>query len=248
LLSVGRDNKCFVWSLNSFTKSNEIKYTEHLNNDTNQRMKHARFVANDLNRENPALYTSFIPRIRGGDKDLSSYLVRWTYKSVDAKFVCRYETKRRIRNTIVTTMEPSADGQMVCVGDYEGNILLFDYDMKELVRFKRQHSSVITDLAFCHDMINNDTSAGVKQKNTKAIAANDGEFVDKNKLILTISIDRTLQCYKYNVSKSNGLAAHLMSNFAWMNKFDVFSPTLLKFFLYVLIFVVLFCQYFMHIE
>lgn len=255
LLSIGRDNHCFIWSLKTFTKLNEIKYIEYLNNDTNQRMKHARFTCLPPSSENEnCLYTTFIPRIRGGGKDMSSYVVRWCFKTSNEKFVYRFECKRRIKNTIITTMQTSKDGTAVCLGDYEGRISLYDMNFNELANFKKQHSSVITDLAFGHDLSN---------------------CLDMNKLILTISIDRTLQCYKYINSKNNSRLGQFLNSltssssttttstknmsdfinsndsdslFGLLNKFDLFSMSLFKLVFYFVVFIILFCHFFTHLE
>jgi hypothetical protein len=256
LLSIGRDNHCFIWSLKTFTKLNEIKYIEYLNNDSNQRMKHARFTNLPPSSENEnCLYTTFIPRIRGGGKDMSSYVVRWCFKSSNEKFVYRFECKRRIKNTIITTMQTSKDGTAVCLGDYEGRISLYDMNFNELASFKKQHSSVITDLAFCHDFSN---------------------CLDMNKLILTISIDRTLQCYKYINSKTNSRLGQFLNSitsssssttatstknmsdfinsndsdslFGLLNKLDLFSMSLFKLVFYFIVFIILFCHFFTHLE
>jgi hypothetical protein len=254
LLSIGRDNHCFVWSLKTFAKLNEIKYIEFLNNDSNQRMKHARFTNLPPSSENEnCLYTTFIPRIRGGGKDMSSYVVRWCFKTSNEKFLYRFECKRRIKNTIITTMQTSKDGTAVCLGDYEGRISLYDMNFNELANFKKQHSSVITDLAFCHDFSN---------------------CLDMNKLILTISIDRTLQCYKYINSKTNSKLGKFLNSlsstsstatstknisdfinsndsdslFGLLNKLDVFSMSLFKLVFYFVVFIILFCHFFTHLE
>jgi hypothetical protein len=175
LLSIGKDNKCLIWSLKRFNKVAEIDYLPSLNNDTNLRMKHARFSS-----YSSYLYTTFIPRIRGGGKDMSSYIERWSLISGNCHFNYKLESKYRIKNTILTTIQCSKDGNYICVGDYEGRIGLYDLNFNKIIDFKKQHSSVITDLIFYHDFVKNENS-----------------YDDMNKLILTISIDRTLQCYKF---------------------------------------------------
>jgi hypothetical protein len=201
LLSIAKD-KCFVWSLKTFKKLTELVYTSFLNNDSNMRMKHARFSLTNV------LYTSHIPRIRGGGRDMSSYLIRWSCKPDGYVFAC----KHRMRNTVLTAIQSSKDGKFVCVGDCDGQIDLFDANFNKLINFKRQHSSVITDLVFYYDHMNEN---------------------DNNKLILTISIDRSLQCYKYISDKSNGSTA-----------FSAFS----KLFAILLIFLLLFCYFFTFFE
>ena len=175
LLSIGKDNKCLIWSLKNFNKVCEIDYLPSLNNDTNLRMKHARFSS-----YSSYLYTTFIPRIRGGGKDMSSYIERWSFNSSKCHFNYKLESKYRIKNTILTTIQCSKDGNYICVGDYEGRIGLYDLNFNKIIDFKKQHSSVITDLIFYHDFVKNENN-----------------YDDMNKLILTISIDRTLQCYKF---------------------------------------------------
>lgn len=256
LLSIGRDNHCFVWSMKTFSRLNEIKYFEYLNNDSNQRMKHARFTCLPPNGNNENfLYTTFIPRIRGGGKDTSSYVVRWCFKTSNEKFSYRYECKRRIKNTIITTMQTTKDGTAVCIGDVEGRILLFDMDFNELANFKKQHSSVITDLAFCHD---------------NSILLNPDQLtsnLDLNKLILSISIDRTLQCYKYiNNSKSKLMQKFLSGNtnnnvkdfistndscslFSLFSNIPDFLPmSSFQLVFYFVIIIILFCHFFIRIE
>ena len=221
LLSIGRDNKCVIWSLKSFKKLTEINYLPTLNNDSNLRMKHARFST-----FSNYLFTTFIPRVRGGGRDMSSYIERWSFNSTESTFSYKLESKHRIKNTILTTVQCSKDGHFVCVGDYEGRIELFDLNFNKVINFKKQHSSVITDLIFYHDFINNNT-----------------KYDDRNKLILTISIDRTLQCYKYindaRVEKEK---------FSIINRFDICSIHTFKLFLIAILFILLFCYFFTFIE
>ena len=221
LLSIGRDNKCVIWSLISFKKLAEINYLPTLNNDSNLRMKHARFSS-----YSNYLYTTFIPRIRGGGKDMSSYIERWSYNSSNTSFNYKLESKHRIKNTILTTIQCSKDGNFVCVGDYEGRIELFDLHFNRLINFKKQHSSVITDLIFYHDFINQET-----------------KYDDLNKLILTISIDRTLQCYKF-INNRNKFS----KNFLMVNGLGVCSINTFKFFFILTLSILFFCYFFTFIE
>ena len=258
LVSVGRDNRTHVWSLRTFKKIAEMAaYATHLNNDTNQRMKHARFAeaatststttattGNSVTRRR--LFTSFIPRVRGGGKDLSSYVVRWTCEIVSGgggggedsavKFAYKFECKRRIKNTIITTLQTSKDGACVCIGDYEGRILLLDANFVELTSFKRQHSSVITDLTFYHDC-----------------SLHEPVRLDQNKLVLSISIDRTLQCYKYVNTKmgdgdNSNQAAKRNVLCAAMGQLVCCSMSLLKFVSSLVVLVAIFCYFFLHSE
>lgn len=168
LLSIGKDNRCFIWSLSpKVEKLMELKYVEILR-DKNLRMKHARFA-----QDGNCLYTTYIPRMRGGGRDMSSYIHRWNTRNSNSYKVLK---THRVKNTILTSIQASKDGDCLCCGDYEGQIYLFDANFNRLVNFKKQHSSVVTDLAFYHD---------------STLAYNS------NKLILSLSIDRTLQCYTY---------------------------------------------------
>lgn len=70
LLSIGRDHKCMLWSLDKFIKLGELLYTK----DNTHRMNKARFSANHF------LFTSYVPRIRGGSKSAGcSYICRWRF-------------------------------------------------------------------------------------------------------------------------------------------------------------------------
>lgn len=218
LISIGRDNKCFVWSLSTFKKISEVNYLPTLNNDTNLRMKHIRFSSIAK-----TFYATFIPRIRGGGRDMSSYVERWSFElSQDGNtFYHKLESKLRLRNTIITTIQCSKDGNHVCMGDADGKINLYDLNFSKVINFKKQHSSVITDLAFYHDYV-----ANVNNK-----------YNDNNKLILSISIDRTLQCYKFINNSS-----------IRYNKFDFCSLNAFKFIFILSLFVVLFCYFFTYVE
>ena len=56
LLSIGKDNRCILWSLDDkIDKLDELLYLPHLS-DTNLRMKHARFALGGR-----CLYTTYIP-------------------------------------------------------------------------------------------------------------------------------------------------------------------------------------------
>jgi hypothetical protein len=176
---------------------------------------------------------------------------------MNEKFLYRFECKRRIKNTIITTMQTTKDGTAVCVGDYEGRILLFDMNFNELANFKKQHSSVITDLAFCHDfslLLNPNSNS-------------DPSNLDMNKLILSISIDRTLQCYKYINNSESKLSRYLSgmvcrkngkmdsSRDSILDKVDLinsqlgsFSSWLFKIVFFFVVSIVLFCHFFTHLE
>ena len=201
LLSIGKDHKCMLWSLDRLTKLNELLYTK----DKSLRMRYARF--------SPLfLYTIYVPRVRGGTKDVCSYLQRWSWhpatdggasssggkrkpSTADSTNATRVVYKAEgvcAIKSIVTGIKVSRDGLFVCLGDCEGKIYLFDFAFTKLVDFKRQHSSVITDLAFYHDQsLAESTSADGSRKP-----------IDLNKLIVSISIDRTLQLYKFINSSS----------------------------------------------
>ncbi len=121
LLSIGKDNRCIIWTLSPrVEKLVELEYAQALGN-SNLRMKHARFAQNGA-----CLYTTYIPRSRGGGRDISSYLQRWSCgASVNGK-ESGYKVMRthRVRNTVVTCMQASKDGECLAVGDYEGELLL----------------------------------------------------------------------------------------------------------------------------
>lgn len=221
LMSIGRDNKCCLWSLlakEAGRKLAEIDYIASLGGNANLRMRHARYDALGRN-----FYATYIPRSRGGGSsgsDTSSFLQRWeplkfkkppgyqVNTNGSAKDLVEFELNgtvfnyklmatRRIRNTIVTAMQCSRDGSQVCVGDYEGRVYLFDADLNALRHFKRQHTSVVTDLAFYYDSVRPH---------------------EASKLILSLSIDRTLQCYKNLTCVAGGSSS---SDKALANKFTL---------------------------
>ena len=114
LLSIGKDNRCIIWSLSSkIEKLCELNYTEIIG-DSNLRMKHARFAQNGN-----CLYTTYIPRIRGGGRSLSSYIHRWNTNG-DAKGGYKVVKTYRVRNTVLTSIQASKDGDCLVCGDYEG--------------------------------------------------------------------------------------------------------------------------------
>ena len=212
MLSIGKDNKCVIWSLDTFKKVTELSETPA----ANLRMKHARFAD-----DGKCLYTTFIPRIRGGGRDLSSYVQRW---SLDPNGDFKPVATHRVRNTILTSMQSSKDGKFVCLGDYEGRIYLLDSNFRTMENFKKLHASVVTDLAFYHD--------------------SDHTSFDVNKLILTLSIDRTLQCYSFiNETVYINPPSLLVSN-----KFDLFSTFSFKIYIFFLVLIILFCYFFTYFE
>ena len=182
--------------------------------------------------------------MRGGGRDMSSYIQRWSTSNVSGggQAASGYKVLKthRIRHTIITSMQTSRDGQCVCAGDYEGQIYLLDANFNSLARFKKQHSSVVTDLAFYHD---------------SPLAFNS------NKLILSLSIDRTLQCYTYLNTTLNkkplsaataGLAkmSSQLSSVARSlpNKLNLNSMNTFRLFLILVAFFLLFCYFFTHFE
>ena len=210
LLSIGKDNRCVLWSLDTFSKVAELLQTPA----ENMRMKHARFAD-----EGKYLYTTFIPRIRGGGRDLSSYVQKWSAGESGFK----PEATHRIRNTILTSMQTSKDGRFVSLGDYEGRVYLLNSKFATVVNFKKLHSSVVTDLAFYHDSVHS---------------------FDVNKLVLTLSIDRTLQCYSF-INDSTYLNH---SNLLLLNKIDVFSTFTFRIYVFVIVLVLFFCYFFTYFE
>lgn len=231
LLSIGKDNRCIVWSLTpKIEKLCELNYTAILG-DSNLRMKHARFAHNGK-----CLYTTYIPRIRGGGRKMSSYIHRWDVSTNNGYKVVKTHC---IRNTVITSIQASKDGDCLCCGDYEGMIYLFDSNFNKLVNFKKQHSSVVTDLAFYHD---------------STLAYNS------NKLILSLSIDRTLQCYTY-LDTSNRWKDRLnltaptsaltsMAQFSQtaLNKLNLCSINAFKIFMTLWACILLFCYFFTQFE
>ena len=122
---------------------------------------------------------------------------------------------------------------------YQGQIYLFDANFNKLVNFKKQHSSVVTDLAFYHD---------------STLAYNS------NKLILSLSIDRTLQCYTY-LDTTSSLTRRLSLSQApssldkltqvagrLANKLQLFSVNTFRLFLAGWMALLLFCYFFTHFE
>lgn len=230
LLSIGKDNRCIIWTLSpKIEKLMELNYVQMLK-DKNLRMKHARFAQNGN-----CLYTTYIPRIRGGGRDMSTYIHRWNTMDSNYKVIKTH----RVRNTIITSVQASKDGECLCCGDYEGQIYLFDANFNKLINFKKQHSSVVTDLAFYHD-------------STFSFNA--------NKLILSLSIDRTLQCYTYLDTrsdkktllslKSTSSALNSMTQFSQkvLNKLNLCSMNTFRMFLILCVVALLFCYFFTHLE
>jgi len=230
LLSIGKDNHCYIWTLSpKIEKLMELNYGALLK-DKNLRMKHARFAQNGN-----CLYTTYIPRIRGGGRDLSTYIHRWN--TIEANNYKVMKT-HRIKNTIITSVQASKDGECLCCGDYEGQIYLFDANFNKLINFKKQHSSVVTDLAFYHD-------------STLAFNA--------NKLILSLSIDRTLQCYTYldtrsdkktllSLSSASALSSMTQFSQKTLNKLNLCSMNTFRMFLILCVITLLFCYFFTHFE
>lgn len=253
MLSIGKDSKCFVWSLEKLSLLTELNYLPGLGNDTNLRIKHARFSSNS-----DFLYTTYIPRIRGGLKNMSSYIQRWSRTTSDkhAKFGYKLDKTVRIRSTILTCVQVSKDGLFVSAGDCDGKIYLYDFEFNKLIDFKKQHSSVITDLVFYYDQELN--------------INNLNKSFDLNKFILTISIDRTLQLYKFlnvdltnrflfdltyklgyrsrdNCSKSS--ASSSLNSFLLNTKLiNLFTMNLVKFIFILFVLFLLFCYFFTYIE
>ncbi len=116
MLSIGKDSRCVIWTLSPrVEKLTELDYIQAFR-DKNLRMKHARFAQNGA-----CLYTTYIPRSRGGGKDMSSYLQRWSCSAASGKD-SGYKVMRthRVRNTVITCVQASKDGECVVCGDYEG--------------------------------------------------------------------------------------------------------------------------------
>ena len=271
LMSIGRDNKCCLWSLVAKEygrKLAEIDYIASLGANANLRMRHARYDALGRN-----FFATYIPRSRGGGggSDTSSFIQRWEplkfkkpagyqVNPKSSKDLVEFELNgtvfnyklmatRRIRNTIVTAMQCSRDGSQVCVGDYEGRVYLFDHDLNALRHFKRQHTSVVTDLAFYYDSV---------------------RPCEDSKLILSLSIDRTLQCYKNLTNGSSGdkvqankftllksessfldakkSASKALASSNKQNSFSLLGVMVPKLFCFVAIFFLIFCYFFAHFE
>jgi hypothetical protein len=114
-------------------------------------------------------------------------------------------------------------------------IYLFDANFNRLVHFKKQHSSVVTDLAFYHD---------------------SNLSFNSNKLILSLSIDRTLQCYTYLDTEQGSLGLGPLSFFnsigglssVVLRKFDLCSMDTFKVVMVVWGVVLLFCYFFTFFE
>lgn len=268
LLSFSTDQKCSVWSLNKFKKLTDLDYLSTLPSQ-NLRMRHARY---DLSGK--LMYTTYIPKSRGSSKDLNSFIQQWSIRVVKVKqkkvgtnncisengwfqfdldeaHVCQYRVMRtcRVRNTILTAMRCSNDGMQCCIGDYEGNVTLYDYDFSVLRKFKRQHSSVVTDLAFYHDSL---------------------DVADSNKLILTLGIDRTLQAYKYiDNNRLSKKFSTLLANFSDQHKYlhtiqesmkliqndssivdkiNCLSTSVVKIFCFIMFLILSFCYFFTYFE
>ncbi len=190
ILSIGKDGKAYIWSTHNFEKIKELEFLKLSKN--NLRMRHARFSTNSH------LYTTYIPMVR--NKNPKSYIVKWNTNDYSV------EKMHAINNTIITAFQCNQDGKYICYGDYEGQIELLNEHFEHLVKFKKQHSIVVTDLAFYHDSL---------------------KPYDSNKLILSLSIDRTLQCYKY-------LNVKLYDSF--------------KYVAILLLIIILFCYFFTYLE
>ena len=232
LLSIGKDS-CYVWSVESLKKLTEFKYLNFVN-DSNLRIKHARF-----SKDSKIMYLSFIPRIRGGKMPTNSYIQRWSkIKDGDKEGGMNYRLERtvRIRGTIVTCLQSSKDGYFVSAGDCDGKIYLYDHELNKLQDFKKQHSSVITDLCFYYD-----EEFDLRKCSQK---------FDLNKFILTISIDRTVQLYKF---LNTGLTRRFLDAInrelsTGVFSLCLFSMSLFKFFLILILLFVSFCYFFVNFE
>lgn len=232
LLSVGKDSKCFLWSLQKLKKLDEFKFLNFVN-DSNLRIKHIRF-----SNDSKFMYLSYIPRIRGGNKSMHSFIQKWVmFKDAVKDEGMNYKLDKtvKIRNTILTCLQTSKDGYFVCAGDCDGKVYLYDHEMKKLEDFKKQHSSVITDLCFYYDEMFDLTKLNKK--------------FDFNKFIVTISIDRTVQLYKF-------LNTNLTKRFTDMINYELnsstslilFSMNFFKFSVIFLLIFVTFCYFFIRIE
>jgi hypothetical protein len=230
LLSIGKDNKCCLWSLDKLAKITELEYK---NNDI-YRIKHARFSSNYL-------ITTHVPRIRGGSKAICSFIQKWSISpNIQHNQHDNNESRTKlsninykpdiihsIKNTIITSIQICND--FVCLGDCDGKIYLFDLKFNNLINFNKQHSSVITDLAFLH------------KKNSIF-----SDILKENKVIVSISIDRTLQLYQYINSKEIqalpvGKSSGVSSSFFYYIITNLFN-------LIATILVILFFYYFIGIE
>lgn len=219
LLSIGKNNHCYVWSLKNLDKLGELDYAHIFGPNSNLRMKHARYANNGR-----TLYTTYIPRVRGGKIALNSYLQKWLCTEGHETLNYTPSVKHCVRNTILTSIQSSKDGNVVCCGDYEGKVYLFDSNFSTLADFKRHHSCVVTDLAFYHD-------------------STSSMFNSNNKLILSLSIDRTLQCYTYldtNNTFKNKKRMRTLSRLCSMNTFKLV-------FILISLFL-MFCYYFTYLE
>jgi hypothetical protein len=219
LLSIGKNNHCYIWSLKNLDKLGELDYVNIFGPNSNLRMKHARYANNGR-----ILYTTYIPRVRGGKKALNSYLQKWECFEGHNTLNYSPSVKHCVRNTILTSIQSSKDGNVICCGDYEGKVYLFDSNFGTLADFKRHHSCVVTDLAFYHD-------------STSSL------FNSNNKLILSLSIDRTLQCYTYldtNNTFNNKKRMRALNRLCSMNTFKLV-------FILVSLFLI-FCYYFTYLE
>lgn len=231
MLSVAKD-KCFVWSLETLRKISEFRYSNFVN-DSNIRLKHARFSKDSKN-----LYLTYVTRIRS-PRNLKSYIQRWT-KVVDASkedgMNYRLEKTIRLTNTILTCVQSSKDGLFVSAGDCHGKVYLYDYELNKLEDFKQQHTNVVTDLCFYYD-------EEFDVKNVKKF--------DLNKLILTISIDRTLQLYKF---LNTNLTKHFMNTVnrqvmnSSLSNFCLMSMNCFKFFVILSLVFLFICYFFVHFE
>jgi hypothetical protein len=297
LLSIGKDNRCCVWSLSTCAKLLDLDYTRTLNNDKNLRMKHARF-----SHDSSLLYTTYIPRVRNGSKNLCSYIQKWSRTAVPSAAAAAESSKQngfhpnnnhhhnhkdkpaagfsykldktfRLQGTIITSIQSSKDGYFISVGDCDGKIYLFDCHFDEIKHFKKSHSSVITDLLFYHDCEllintnNNNNNKNTNGRNNEAAvnrssklgnvktgpssasssSANVKLINDLNKLILSISIDRTIQLYKF-INTNNYLLSNLVKPRSNSFVNCCFSMGLFKFIFVLIVFILLFCYFFTYVE
>lgn len=232
LLSVGKDSKCFLWSLEKLKKIDEFKFLNFVN-DINLRIKHIRFST-----DSKFMYLSYIPRIRGGNKSMNSYIQKWAIVKDGVKeqgINYKLDKTVKIRNTILTCLQTSKDGYFACAGDCDGKVYLYDHEMKKLEDFKKQHSSVITDLCFYYDEMFDLTKLNKK--------------FDFNKFIVTISIDRTVQLYKFlNTNLTKRFTDMINQELNSSASLILFSINFFKFFVIFLLIFVSFCYFFIRIE
>jgi hypothetical protein len=221
------------------TKIADLNYTSTLSNDTNLRMKHARF-SHDSNY----LYTTYTHRIRNGSRNLFSFIQKWrrtaTNNTTTTKF--NYTLERTFKlNTLIASIQVSRDGLFVCIGDYEGMIYLFDLNFNKIKHFKKLHSSVVTGLLFYHDC-----ELPTKTISTKKPPSSQPSY-DINKLILSIGIDRTIQLNKF-INTDQSLVSNLVTPPKSAFLVCLCSMKLFRFTFILIVIFLLFCYFFTYIE